>query len=231
MSSKKRNGLSCSEAGRLGYEKTKVILKENKRKRIEEYNRIEKKCKRCGIKITYEKRLNVFCSKSCSASFNNIGICRTNKTICRGRVIKNKMVNGYSEKVEKFCKSCDGKLKTGKTFCSLKCQQIYKWKETKQKIEKAKNVAINKIFNSHVAKRYLKEVRGIKCEICNITEWNKKEVPLVLDHINGNAEDWDLSNLRLICGNCDMQTDTYKGKNMGHGRHWRKMRYREGKSS
>lgn len=55
-------------------------------------------------------------------------------------------------------------------------------------------------------------------------------MPLVLDHINGNSEDGKLSNLRVICNNCDALTDTFKAKNKGNGRAKRKERYKNGKS-
>ena len=52
-----------------------------------------------------------------------------------------------------------------------------------------------------------------QCAICGLTEWNDKEIPLELDHINGNHEDNSLTNLRAICPNCHAQTDTHAGKN------------------
>lgn len=55
-------------------------------------------------------------------------------------------------------------------------------------------------------------------------------MPLIVDHINGNPEDDRLENLRLVCGNCDMQLPTYKSRNLGNGRAWRRQRYAEGKS-
>lgn len=42
--------------------------------------------------------------------------------------------------------------------------------------------------------------------------------PLVLDHIDGNASNWNENNLRLVCGNCDMQLPTYKSKNRNSAR-------------
>lgn len=48
-----------------------------------------------------------------------------------------------------------------------------------------------------------------------------KEVPLVVDHIDGNAENCSVTNFRLVCGNCDMQLPTYKNKNK-FGRAWRR---------
>ena len=70
--------------------------------------------------------------------------------------------------------------------------------------------------SAHVLK--LKLIRdGIKhhkCEICNITEWMNKKVPIELDHIDGNHFNNELSNIRIICPNCHAQTDTNSGKNI-----------------
>jgi len=79
-------------------------------------------------------------------------------------------------------------------------------------------------------KRILKEQRGIKCEICGITEWTGEEVPLVLDHIDGNSSNNLEENLRLVCGNCDMLLPTYKNRNKGNGRAKRRKRYAIGRS-
>ena len=52
-----------------------------------------------------------------------------------------------------------------------------------------------------------------QCEICNGVEWNGVEIPLELDHINGDRYDNRLENLRILCPNCHAQTDTYRGRN------------------
>lgn len=52
------------------------------------------------------------------------------------------------------------------------------------------------------------------CQCCNIEPWwNGKEMPLILDHINGINNDNRLENLRFVCSNCDSQLPTYKSKN------------------
>jgi len=72
-------------------------------------------------------------------------------------------------------------------------------------------------------------VRGHQCEICGLTEWQGQPAPLVMDHIDGHADNNLLTNLRLVCGNCDMQLPTYKAKNKGNGRLWRKLQEQETK--
>jgi len=50
-----------------------VAAQKKKQERIEKYNSNPKCCKHCDTPIKYEKRINKFCSSSCSASFNNVG--------------------------------------------------------------------------------------------------------------------------------------------------------------
>ena len=54
------------------------------------------------------------------------------------------------------------------------------------------------------------------CDECKLTEWHGKPTPLELHHIDGNTENNNLSNLRLICPNCHALTVTYRGKNKGN---------------
>ncbi len=131
------------------------------------------------------------------------------------------------------CTQCGKKVfrsKRNKKFCSFQCRANYKWRLKKEEIEKSGCISTEKWFNSKTAKQYLAETRGYKCEICTNTEWRGEPIPLILDHINGNPEDHIVINLRLVCGNCDMQLPTYKGRNAGNGRAYRRQRYAEGKS-
>ena len=52
----------------------------------------------------------------------------------------------------------------------------------------------------------LKEAR---CEGCGLDEWQGKPLPLELDHINGDHTNNRLENLRILCGNCHSQTETW----------------------
>lgn len=201
-----------SEAGKLGYLKSKVTRKRKYNDRVDAYNKNPKVCKACKCPLLYSKRQNTFCGHSCSASFSN-------PRRANNRFAKRSFTCDFCGRVVKD--------KKGGKYCSVKCCGKHRWKNRKDEITTA-----NKIVSKHVgmAKRYLVETRGYKCEICNLFEWLGQKLPLVLDHIDGNSRDWSLGNLRLICSNCDSLTLTYKGKNRGNGRHSRRQRYKEGKS-
>lgn len=63
-------------------------------------------------------------------------------------------------------------------------------------------------------KRLIKEsLLQNRCQICQISNWQNKQLSLALDHINGINNDNRLENLRLLCPNCHSQTDTFAGKN------------------
>jgi len=51
------------------------------------------------------------------------------------------------------------------------------------------------------------------CEVCGqLPWWNEKPLVLQLDHINGIHNDNRIENLRVICGHCHSQTDTFCSK-------------------
>lgn len=46
-------------------------------------------------------------------------------------------------------------------------------------------------------------------------KWLGSQLPLILDHANGNNLDNSLKNLRYLCPNCESQLSTRGGKNRG----------------
>lgn len=193
-----------------GQHKSAEIQHQRRVERITEYNKNPKRCAQCNNPLEYDKRKHKFCSHSCAATYNNCGRERKHEKI----------------QCSLICFVC-GKPRNRNTskYCSVQCQANYKWECAKQEIEQT-----GLLSSTRVAKRYLREKHGNQCSICNLTEWNGQPMPLVLDHINGHSEDNSVKNLRFVCGNCDMQLPTYKGKNFGNGRHKRRERYAAGKS-
>ena len=169
----------------------------------QEYNKSPKTCKRCGVHIPFKQRANTFCGSSCAASFVNPLKPKRKKT--------------------RPCARC-ALVTDNPKFCSPECSEAHRREQSEAR------VGTNQLVDVRVIKRVLLEQRGPKCEICRNDTWQGKPLPMVLDHINGDWEDHQLGNLRLLCSNCDSQTPTYKAKNKGKGRHSRRERYAAGKS-
>ena len=110
-------------------------------------------------------------------------------------------------------------------YCSNKCQKSYERKKIRESWYNEGNPP-----SWRAIKSILFEDRERKCQVCGISEWNGKSIVLEIDHIDGNYENNKPENLRFICPNCHSQTDTYKSRNMGKGRHYRRERYAAGQS-
>lgn len=126
----------------------------------------------------------------------------------------------------KNCIHCNGTLKSGKIYCSSECS-------TEHKISISKTIFDNNQpnnFGPRILKRCLIQNFGHKCSNCKNTEWMNKPIPLEIEHIDGNSQNNKKENLCLLCPNCHAQTSTYKAKNKGNGRAFRRQRYAEGKS-
>jgi hypothetical protein len=199
-----------SDAGKLGWAKTKdaMLAHTDKIKSAARlrYAQAPKKCLRCEALIPYEQRGNRFCTASCAAFWAN-----------------SKRVHPL-----RSCEGCGCSLRRGgKKFCSNTCQHKADWRERVLKIEATGEMPSTE---PRCARRYLAEVHGWQCSICKITTWRDQPTPLVLDHVDGNSDNWRVTNLRLICPNCDAQTPTYKARNRGKGRFYRRQRYQRGQS-
>lgn len=174
------------------------------------YDKNPNVCPTCGNIIPFEKRANKFCNSSCSASFNNRGVLRVKTT-------RNaECANCGAKKEKRHNKYCDACI----------ADTVY---------NKARS--LDEIKSDRHRRHFLIRVRGHQCQGCGLSEWREKEIPLELDHIDGNPDNNVDENLRLLCPNCHAQTEFYKGAaaNRGKGRHSlrrlkRRKRYEDGKS-
>jgi len=197
--------MNRSEAGKLGYEKTKHILQEQGQQRtqktIDEYDANPKFCLFCGTKLSFEKRRGKFCNHSCSAQHNNRGVTRHIKG-------------------SKVCQ-CGQPKKSHNSYCA-DCieKRVYN-----------RIASFEEAQSDSTRRKYLLEHRGYRCERCRLEEWMGEPIPLELDHINGDTDNNSAENLRLLCPNCHAQTETYKGANKGKSgkrQQMRRKRYADG---
>ncbi len=117
-------------------------------------------------------------------------------------------------------------------FCSNQCQSdtqyssyIRKWKNGQ--VDGGRGISTRNI-SKHL-KKYLYDKYEGKCSQCG---WNKLHPktnlsPLEVDHIDGDSENNNENNLRILCPNCHSLTSNFRNHNRGKGRLWRKLMHRK----
>jgi hypothetical protein len=147
-----------------------------------------------------------FCSRSCATTYNNL---------LRG-------------KNPRKCKCCGGEyFGRAKKYCSIYCFHKSQWMAIVNLIESGDTSLSNRRYKKYLIYKY-----GEQCMECG---WDKinpysGNIPIELEHIDGNSNNNSLDNLKLLCPNCHSLTPTYKALNIGNGRHNRMVRYKSGKS-
>ena len=168
------------------------------------------KCLNCGKELT-NKWQKKFCSRSCSATYNN------EKYPKRG------------DGELKYCKNCGIELKNKKRknifYCSPECFQEYRVKNyIKKWLKKEIKGDVKYGGLSKTIRDYLIKKSNYACSLCGWDKVNKVTgvCPLEIDHIDGNHKNNSPENLQVVCPNCHSLTATYKVLNKGNGREYRK---------
>lgn len=217
--------LSCS----ISFQRKNEVAK-----KTEEYNLNPKLCKNCNTVISYKDRhIKTFCNQSCSAIFNNKKRIKKASTNKSNIIIYNKPGPKLKEKIviKRLCLFCKTEFEINKLSDKRKyCKSTCRTKELHNSKLLEIDAGTYKYKRNKPYKSYLIAKRGHKCEMCGYAEWGGKPILLILDHIDGNSDNFELENLRIICSNCDTLTPTYKNRNKGKGRFARRQRYRDGKS-
>lgn len=178
---------------------------------------IEKFCLECGKLIPVS---NKFCNSTCSAYYNNRNSDKLKE--CK-RGPESKII------LERFedCQCCGKKLKpTSRIYCNQTCASRYVYITNVNMWLEGKIESSNKTGPRYFVKRWLIETFGNKCSICGWAEVHPVtgNVPVELDHLDGDSYNNIPENIRLLCPNCHSLTHNYKALNKGNGnKYYRKI--------
>lgn len=187
-----------------------------------------------------------FCSKDCKTSALNLGRSGESRFAAlvpahygTSSVQRNSKTEGASPLANQTCSHC------GKTFarkhramtCSLECKsQLARGRALSRRNETAERWLNGEHELAQLlsfglkgwARDYMLEEAGYACTKCCWSEISANgNVPLEIDHIDGNWKNSAYSNLRVLCPNCHALTPTYKVYNQGNNEQSRYAYFKE----
>ena len=166
------------------------------------------KLKSCKNSVKSTDARTKFCSRTCASIYRNTGVRRHG--------------TGKLKSHCEFCKKAflyNENSQSG-IYCSTRCNGLHRSQLHKESW-KANNPVILQSITRDSIRKYLIDDFGNKCSnsVCSVSDtWNNELIVLVVDHIDGNPSNNSYSNMRLLCPNCNSQTNTFGGRNKGSGR-------------
>jgi 5-methylcytosine-specific restriction endonuclease McrA len=143
-----------------------------------------------------------FCSKSCSARYNN------------------NTGNYNRRKKEGICKLCLAAINSSRTYCNecyktnpIHTSKIPLWIDGSWR--GGSDCGLSAIIRNYLLKKC-----NYSCSSCNFNTYHPDDGKTILEinHIDGDGTNHSPENLEVLCPNCHALTSTYRGRNYGNGR-------------
>jgi hypothetical protein len=165
------------------------------------------------------KHSNKFCCPTCAGKVNSPGRKQSIET--RRKISISLGGSGIDLPSMKSCLNCGKPV--SRMFCNNTCKSEFTLNNLiKDWLEGKISGGCGSFGHASYVKKYLLKKYNNKCSKCGWGEINpfSKTIPLELEHIDGNPENNDPSNVDLLCPNCHSLTKTYKGANKGKGKRY-----------
>lgn len=175
----------------------------------------ETNCLTCNTELKDQNKFK-FCSRSCSAKFNNVAFPK--------------------RKLEGVCSRCPETCAKGRKYCR-KCLSNHNIYTSTERPPELRNRGYNtlivaewimglhdgragKKYKSSLNKAirsYLLHINNFTCVKCKFNKTHPTDGATILEvnHINGDGTDHRYENLEVICPNCHSLTESYRGRNSG----------------
>jgi hypothetical protein len=156
------------------------------------------KCKKCDKEFLPKKGLVNYCSLKCRNS--------------REWSEEDKLKKSKSAKTSN--KVLLSNQKNSKTRIQINPEYWVKLKNKRK--ENRKDEILNLDFKLLAFERLRERIKyeqDCKCNKCGLVEWMGNNIPLELEHKDGNHYNNERDNLEMLCPNCHALTDTWRGRN------------------
>ena len=155
-----------------------------------------KNCNKCGKEFEPVKGLKNYCSLACRNSRVRTDEIKSKISNSAKKSDKVKIANSNPERIKKAVE------KYKKTVVKRNEKKIIKIMET-QFEELTWSDKRLKIYHE----------QNCKCNNCGNDKWQGEDIPLELEHKDGDHFNNNRNNLELLCPNCHALTDTWRGRN------------------
>ena len=155
-------------------------------------------CEECGTIFQKKHSRGKFCSRSCSAKFNN----------------------RYKSKASRHsCEGCDSSILLRFFYCSPSCKTAHKIRQwLAGEFDATKKHSISKFIRD-----YLIAKSEYKCGKCGYDKGREDGASILqIHHKDGDWKNSGPENLEVLCPNCHALTENYGARNKGKGRTWKR---------